>query len=219
MAERKLSQMRIAILASDGFEETELVGPRRALEHEGAETKVISLKRGTIRGMKHDKEAGTVKVDAILDDANPDDFDGVLLPGGALNADTLRVDQRAQEFVRSIDSAKKPIAVICHAPWLLVSARLVNGRSLTSFHTIQDDIRNAGGHWTDEAVVRDRNWVSSRQPDDVPAFNREMLSLFSQRGAEADQSAYESTSSESLGGHHSGRSTRTISLRECAIPE
>lgn len=219
MVERRLSQMRIAILASDGFEEAELVEPRRALEHAGAETKVVSLKRGTIRGMKHDKEAGTVRVDLTLDEANPDDFDGVLLPGGALNADTLRVEPKAQEFVRSIDSARKPIAVICHAPWLLVSAGLVNGRYLTSFHTIQDDIRNAGGHWTDEPVVVDRNWVSSRQPDDIPAFNRDMISLFANHGADADELADESTSSESLGGHYSGRSMRTISLRECAIPE
>jgi protease I len=129
------------------------------------------------------------------------------------------VEPTAQEFVRSIDSARKPIAVICHAPWLLVSAGLVNGRNLTSFHTIQDDIRNAGGHWKDEPVVLDRNWVSSRQPDDIPAFNREMISLFAKHGADADESADESASTESLGGHYSGRSMRTISLRECAIPE
>jgi protease I len=219
MLERKLSQMRVAILASDGFEEAELIEPRKALENEGAKTVVISLKRGAVRGMKHDKEAGTVKVDSTLDDANPEDFDAVLLPGGALNADNLRVDPRAQNFVRSIDQAGKPIAVICHAPWLLVSAGLVNGRSLTSFHTIQDDIRNAGGYWTDDTVVRDRNWISSRQPNDIPAFNKEMISLFSNHGEDIAASGQNSSNNESLGGQYSGRSMRTISLHECAIPE
>jgi protease I len=109
----------------------------------------------------------------------------VLLPGGALNADALRVEKEAQEFVREIDRAKKPIAVICHGPWLLVSAGLVKGRTLTSYHTIQDDIRNAGGNWKDQEVVRDANWVSSRQPSDIPAFNREMLALFAETKARA----------------------------------
>ena len=113
------------------------------------------------------------------------DYDAVLLPGGALNADALRVEKAAQEFVREIDRAKKPIAVICHGPWLLVSAGLVKGRTLTSYHTIQDDIRNAGGKWEDEEVVRDGNWVSSRQPSDIPAFNREMLALFAQAKSKA----------------------------------
>ena len=221
MVERKLSQMRIAILASDGFEEAELVEPRRVLEDAGAETKVISLKRGKIHGMKHSKEAGAVEVDAALDEVSPDDFDGVLLPGGALNADTLRAEPKAQEFVRAIDSAKKPIAVICHAAWLLVSAGLVSDRNLTSFHTIQDDVRNAGGNWTDHPVVRDRNWVSSRKPEDIPAFNREMLSLFlfSKHGASANNFVEEAGATEAIGGHHSSRSMRTISLRECAMPE
>ena len=219
MLERKLSQMRVAILASDGFEEAELMEPRKALEDEGAKTIVISLNQGAIRGMKHDKEAGSIKVDSTLDDANPEDFDAVLLPGGALNVDSLRVDPRAQKFVRSIDHARKPIAVICHAPWLLVSAGLVNGRSLTSFHTIQDDIRNAGGLWSDDAVVRDHNWVSSRQPNDIPAFNREMISLFSSRDGNTTDSSGTGTTTESLGGPHGGRSMRTISLHECAIPE
>jgi protease I len=113
-----------------------------------------------------------------LDQVNPDEFDAVLLPGGALNADALRMEKTAQDFVTSMDKAGKPIAVICHAPWLLVSAGLVKGRTLTSYHTIQDDIRNAGGKWVDSEVTRDRNWVSSCQPSDIPAFNREMIELF-----------------------------------------
>ena len=145
---------------------------------------VISPKQGQIQGVKHDEKADKVKVDMALNEANPDDFDAVLLPGGALNADALRVEKKAQDFVRKIDQAGKPIAVICHGPWLLVSAGLVRGRKMTSYHTIQDDLRNAGANWEDSEVVRDRNWVSSRQPTDIPAFNREMINLFasSRRG-------------------------------------
>jgi protease I len=128
--------------------------------------------------MKHHDKAGRVKVDLELAAARPGDFDAVLLPGGALNADALRVEKAAQEFVREIDRSGKPIAVICHGPWLLVSAGLTKGRQLTSYHTIQDDIRNAGGKWEDSELVHHRNWVSSRQPSDIPAFNRGMLALF-----------------------------------------
>jgi protease I len=113
-----------------------------------------------------------------LDRANPEDFDAVMLPGGALNADTLRMENAAQEFVRYMDDSGKPIAFLCHAPWLLVSAGLVDGRTLTSYYTIQDDIRNAEGQWIDKEVVRDQNWVSSRQPSDIPVFNAEMIKLF-----------------------------------------
>jgi protease I len=135
--------------------------------------------------MKHHDKSKKVDVDLLLDDANPDDYDAVLLPGGALNADALRVEKAAQEFVREIDRAGKPIAVICHGPWLLVSAGLVKGRTLTSYHTIQDDIRNAGGNWKNQEVARDANWVSSRQPSDIPTFNRAMLALFAETKAKA----------------------------------
>jgi protease I len=148
---------------------------------------VIAPKGGSIYGMKHHDKAGQVKVELAA--AKPSDFDAVLLPGGALNADTLRVEKGAQEFVREIDRSGKPIAVICHAPWLLVSAGLAKGRTLTSFHTIQDDIRNAGGKWEDKEVARDRNKVSSRQPSDIPAFNREMIALFGERKARAKASS------------------------------
>jgi protease I len=119
-------------------------------------------------------------VDESLDQARAEQFDAVLLPGGALNADTIRVHPRAQQFVRDMDKAGKPIAVICHAPWLLVSAGIVQGRTMTSYHTIQDDLRNAGAKWQDIEVLRDKNWVSSRQPSDIPAFNQAMTELFSE---------------------------------------
>ena len=185
MSDKKLANMRVAVLASDGFEQVELEKPRKALEEAGAKTVVIAPKAGKIQGFDHHEKGDKVDVDMTLDKADPDEFDAVLLPGGALNADFLRAEKKAQEFVRSIDQAKKPIAVICHAPWLLVSAGLVKSRTITSYHTIQDDIRNAGGNWKDEEVIRDRNWVSSRQPTDIPAFNREMISLFSEGKAKS----------------------------------
>ena len=185
MPETQLPPIRIAILATDGFEESELLLPRAALEEAGAKTILISPKDNEIQGMKHHDKTKKVDVDLPLADADPGEYDAVLLPGGALNADSLRVEEAAQEFVRAMDRAKKPIAFICHAPWLLVSAGLVKGRTLTSYHTIQDDIRNAGGNWKDQEVVRDENWISSRQPSDIAAFNREMLALFAQAKAKA----------------------------------
>jgi protease I len=180
MAEKKLDGYRVAILATDLFEEAELIEPRKALEEAGAEVVVISPKSGQIQAVQHDTKTQKVKVDLTLDKANPEDFDAVLLPGGAMNADALRIEKKAQEFVQRINGEGKPIAVICHGPWLLVSAGLARGRHLTSYKTIQDDLRNAGADWTDEAVVHDGNWVSSRQPSDIPQFNHKMLALFSE---------------------------------------
>ena len=189
MKSKNLEGMRVAILATDDFEEAELVEPRKALDNAGAKTTVLAPKAGKIQAMKHDEKTIKIVVDRTLDEADADDFDAVLLPGGALNADGLRVAEPAQEFVRSIDEAGKPIAVICHAPWLLVSADLVDGRTITSYHTIQDDIRNAGGNWVEKEVVRDENWVSSRQPSDIPAFNREMIKLFREQREKSEQAA------------------------------
>ncbi len=187
MPERKLDGMRVAILVSDDFEQVELTEPMEALKGAGADVKIVSPAAGQVTGMKHDEKKDRFKVDLTLDQASPDDFDGVLLPGGALNADFLRVVPKAQDFVKKIDKAGKPMAVICHAPWLLVSAGLVKGRHMTSYHTIQDDIRNAGGNWEDREVIRDANWVTSRQPSDIQAFNREMLKMFAElkQGAKA----------------------------------
>jgi protease I len=188
MADKKLQGLRVAILATDGVEEAELKDPRKALDDAGAQTTLIAPKAGKIYSMHHHDKAAQYNVDQTLDKVRAEQFDAVLLPGGALNADTIRVHPRAQEFVREMNQAKKPIAFICHAPWLLVSAGLAKGRSMTGYHTIQDDIRNAGGKWQDEEVVRDKNWVSSRQPSDIPAFNRSMTELFSEQRKAGSQS-------------------------------
>ncbi len=181
MAERL--DVRVAILATDGFEESELTGPARALREAGAKVEVIAPKGGSIQGFRHFDKAQSVTVDRTLDEARPEEYDALLMPGGALNADALRVVPRAQEFVRSFQEAGKPIAAICHAPWTLISAGVVRGRTLTSYHTIQDDVRNAGGKWVDREVVEDGNWVTSRQPGDIPAFNKAMIRLFAQAPA------------------------------------
>jgi protease I len=173
-----VKNLRVAILATDGFEESELTEPARALQEAGAQVEIISLKSGEIQGFQHHDKGNTVKVDRVLDEVQAADYDALQLPGGGLNADALRVQPKVQAFVQEFQSQGKPIAVICHAPWILVSAGLVQGRTLTSYHTIQDDIRNAGGHWVDQEVVVDDNWVTSRQPEDLEAFNREMLNLF-----------------------------------------
>ena len=181
MADNKnLQGMRVAILATDGVEHVELREPRKALDAAGATTTLFAPKAGKIISMNHMDKADNFDVDSTLEEADASQFDAVLLPGGALNADTLRVHPRAQQFVRDMDEAGKPLAVICHAPWLLVSAGLVRGRTLTGYHTIQDDIRNAGGKWQDAEVVRDKNWVTSRQPSDLPAFNRVLIELFAE---------------------------------------
>src|SRR3712207_389394 len=172
MARTDLHGMRVAIVVTDDFEQIELTEPKKALEEAGAEALIVSPKAGEVQGMHHDEKADRFPVDLPLAEADPDQFDAVLLPGGALNADQLRIVREAQNFVWQIDRAGKPIAVICHGGWLLASARLVAGRRMTSYHTIEDDLRNAGADWEDAEVVRDRNWVSSRQPADLPAFNR-----------------------------------------------
>jgi len=180
MADRKLEGYHVAILATDLFEEAELIEPRKALQEAGARITVIAPKAGEIQAMRHDTKTQRVKVDLTLDKAIPHDFDAVLLPGGTMSADMLRMEKKAQEFVQQMDHEGKPIAVICHGPWLLISAGLVRGRHLTSYKTIQDDLKNAGATWTDDSTVRDRNWLSSRQPTDIPQFNRNMIELFSE---------------------------------------
>ncbi|GCE14383.1 type 1 glutamine amidotransferase domain-containing protein [Tengunoibacter tsumagoiensis] len=176
----KLTGMRVAILVTDDFEQAEMTEPKKALEHAGAQTMIISTKPGQVTGVNHDVKADSFPVDKTLDEVKPEEFDAVLLPGGAINADTLRMEGKAQNFVKTINSAGRPIAVICHAPWLLISAGCVNGRKMTSYYTIQDDLKNAGAHWVDQEVVRDGNWVSSRSPKDLPAFNSAMVALFAE---------------------------------------
>jgi protease I len=181
----QLRGLRVAILATDGFEEAELVEPRKALDAAGAKTVLIAPKSGKLQGMNHDKKSNTVEVDLTLDEADPSEFDAVLLPGGAMNADALRMNEAAQAFVKHIDARHKPIAVICHAPWLLISAGLTLERTMTSYFTIQDDVRNSGATWVDQEVVQDKNWISSRKPDDIPAFNKKILSVFGQAKSSA----------------------------------
>jgi len=184
MADLTLKGVRVAILATDGVEKVELTLPRLSLEEAGADTVLVAPKP-QIQSMKHDEKDDRFVADMLLKDAQPEDFDAVMLPGGALNADALRMDTDARDIVQQLDAAGKPIAAICHAPWLLVSAKLVSGRHLTSFFTLQDDIRCAGGRWEDQEVIVDKNWVTSRKPDDIPAFNREMRTLFAKTGSRA----------------------------------
>ncbi len=174
----QLSNVRVAVIATDGFEETELTEPVRALKEAGAQADVISLKSGQIQAFRHNDKGIMVNVDKTLDQVQPDQYDALLLPGGALNADQLRMEPKVRAFIQGVQNSGKPMAVICHAPWELISAGLAKGRTLTSYHTIQDDLRNAGANWVDQEVVEDGNLVTSRQPSDIPAFNAAMLRLF-----------------------------------------
>jgi protease I len=176
-----LGGLTVAILADSGFEQIELTSPRRSLEEMGVATQLVSVSLGQIQGWHHDKPGDIFKVDLAFEDAEADAYDGVLIPGGVRNADLLRSSRHAQEFVRQIDQQKKPLGVICHGPWLLISAGLVRGRKLASWPTLEADIRNAGGEWVDEPVVIDRNWVSSRKPADLPAFNAAFRQLLAAR--------------------------------------
>src|SRR5437870_34431 len=175
-----LTGLRVAVLATDGFEESELTEPVKALKDAGAQVTILSLKPGKIQGVRHDLDKTVkVKVDRAIRDVSAADFDAVHLPGGTVNADSMRMVPEVQAFLRAMQDAGKPLAAICHAPWELVSAGLVPGRTLTSYHTIQDDIRNAGATWVDRQLVEDGNWVTSRQPSDLPVFIRTMITHFS----------------------------------------
>jgi protease I len=166
-----LSGKRVAIIATDFFEEAELVEPRDALRGAGAEVTVWSTGAGPIQAVEGDTQpTQKVDVDGTFDDLDVDGIDALVVPGGTVNADRIRVERAAQELVRAVDRAGKPLAVICHGPWLLVSAGLVEGRRLTSYASVADDIHNAGGTWVDEEVVVDGNLITSRDPDDLPAF-------------------------------------------------
>ncbi len=176
-----LDNFKVAILATDGFEESELTEPAKSLGQASAKVDIIAPKPGKIQAFQHMDKSITVPVDKTIDQANPNDYDALMLPGGALNADFMRAQPKVLEFIRAMDRAGKPMAVICHAPWELISAGLVRGRTLTSYHTIQDDIRNAGGNWVDKEVVVDGQLVTSRQPSDLLSFIREMVRLFAAR--------------------------------------
>lgn len=171
----QLDGLKVAVLVTDGFEPSELTEPTRALRESGAEVTIVSNHDGQITGKT---DADTAQVDMTLDAAKADAFGALMLPGGVKNPDTMRQDERAVSFVRAFHDAGKPIAAICHAPWLLVEADVVRGRRLTSYPSLRTDIRNAGGEWVDEEVVVDQGIVTSRNPDDIPAFNAKMLEEF-----------------------------------------
>ena len=175
MANRNLAGKRVAILATDGVEQVELIEPRKALDDAGAVTTVISPKGGSIKGWQHDHWGDEIPVDLALAEARADEFDALLLPGGVMNPDRLRTNRDAVAFVRDVFQAGRPVAAICHGPWMLVEAGVVRGRTVTSWPSLQTDIRNAGGDWVDREVVTDEGLVTSRKPDDIPAFNRKMI--------------------------------------------
>jgi protease I len=174
----KLNGIKVAILATDGFEQSELTEPRKALDAEGAVTKVVSPKSGAIRGWQKKDWGENVGVDLELSDVKPDDFDALLLPGGVMNPDKLRLEPKAIAFVKAFVDAGKPIAAICHGPWTLIDAGGAKGRNMTSWPSLRTDLENAGATWADKEVVEDGNLVTSRKPDDIPAFNAAMVKLF-----------------------------------------
>jgi protease I len=178
MAESKLKGKTIAIIAADMVEQVELVEPRKALEEAGAQTELISIHDGEIQAFNHFDPADKLKVDKTVEEVSADDYDALLVPGGVGNPDQLRGDENAVKLVRDFVDQKKPLAVICHGPWVLVEAGVVRGLTLTSWPTLQTDIRNAGGNWVDKEVVVDSGIVTSRKPDDIPAFNKKMVEEF-----------------------------------------
>ncbi|MGL6029148.1 MAG: type 1 glutamine amidotransferase domain-containing protein [Legionella sp.] len=174
----KLNGMKIAILVANGFEQVELVKPRQALIDEGAIVQIVSPEQDKVQGWHHHEKADFFKVDCELDTAQAKDYDGLLLPGGLMNPDTLRINARAVHFIREMDQQHKPIAAICHAPWLLINAGLAKGKNVTSYLSVSTDLTNAGAHWLDKSVVVSGRLVTSRMPEDIPQFNEAMIELF-----------------------------------------
>ncbi|HEX7082975.1 MAG TPA: type 1 glutamine amidotransferase domain-containing protein [Gaiellaceae bacterium] len=180
MAEQKLKGKRVAIIAADMVEQVELTKPRQALRDAGAETELISMKPGEIQGFNHFDPADKQKVDRTIEEVEASDYDALMIPGGVGNPDQMRGDENMVQFVRAFFDQGKPVAAICHAPWMLVEADVVRGRRLTSWPTLQTDIRNAGGDWVNEEVVVDEGLVTSRKPDDIPSFNAKMIEEFAE---------------------------------------
>ena len=172
---KELEGKKVAILVADGFEQSEMSEPRKALDQAGAQTVLISPNDAEVRGWTEGNWGKTFKVDLPLSDAKPEQFDGLLLPGGVKNPDTLRMDEDAVEFVREFFNSGKPVAAICHGPWTLINAGVVQGRKMTSYPSISIDLKNAGAEWVDEEVVVDNGLVTSRKPSDIPAFNRKFI--------------------------------------------
>lgn len=175
---RKLSGKKIAILVENGFEQSELIEPRKALDAAGAETRIVSPAGEKVKGWKHKEWGDELPVDVPLEEARADDYDALLLPGGVMNPDRLRQNSKAVDFVRAFFDAEKPVAAICHGAWTLIEAGAVDGRRVTSWPSLKTDLENAGALWVDEEVVVDNGLVTSRKPDDIPAFNRKMIEEF-----------------------------------------
>jgi deglycase len=188
MAEQKLSGKTIAFLATDMFEQVELTEPWKAVEEAGGKPELVSLEPGEIQGFNHYDKAGSFKVDKTVEEVSASDYDGLMLPGGVGNPDTLRLDENAVQFVRDFFEQGKPVAAICHAPWLLIEAGVVDGRTLTSWPSLATDLQNAGANRVDKEVVVDQGLVTSRKPDDLPAFNAKMIEEFAE-GKHAGQKA------------------------------
>lgn len=175
MVQLELSGKKIAILVEDGFEQVELTSPKQALEAAGAQTHIISPKADKVKGWEHTEWGKEFPVDVGIDQVNANNYDALLLPGGVMNPDKLRTNKTAVQFVRSFFDQGKPVAAICHGPWMLVEADVVEGRTMTSYPSIQTDLKNAGANWVDQEVVVDRGLVTSRKPDDLLAFNRKLV--------------------------------------------
>lgn len=180
MNDDKLNGLEVAILATDGFEQSELIEPRKALASAGAQTEVISLKEGKIRGWNHTEWGCEVEVDRALESADPKDYDALLLPGGVMNPDKLRTEPRAVAFVKSFFDADKPVAAICHGPWAVIESGAAKGHRMTSWPSLKTDLKNAGAEWVDEEVVLDGKLLTSRKPDDLPAFNNALVQLLAE---------------------------------------
>lgn len=180
MTPENLEGLTVAILVDNGFEQVELVEPRKALDQAGAETRIVSPKGDRVRGWDFTDWGQELPVDVTLDSAEPDDFDALLLPGGVFNPDSLRMQPKAVAFVKAFFDAGKPVASICHGPWTVIEAGSALGRRIASWPSLKTDLHNAGGEWVDQEVVVDGNLVTSRKPDDIPAFNRAMIDLFAQ---------------------------------------
>jgi len=178
MADDILKGAKVAILVTDGFEQVKLTEPREALNQTEADTRIVSPKEKEVRGWKFTEWGRNLPVDVELDEARPQNFDALLLPGGAMNPDKLRMEPKAVAFVKAFFDAGKPVAAICHGPWTILEAGAARGRRMTSWPSLRTDLKNAGADWVDQETVRDGNVVTSRKPDDIPAFNREMLKLF-----------------------------------------
>jgi protease I len=177
---RRLDGKKVAILVADGFEQVEMTKPREALDEAGAQTKIVSLKSGKIQGMNHADKGDKFDVDVTVSEARPEEFDALMIPGGLYNPDAIRTNEKALGFARHFFRESKPVAVICHGPQVLINADLVRGRRMTSWPAIRVDMRNAGARWVDEEVVVDNGLISSRKPDDIPAFNRKMIEEFAE---------------------------------------